>query len=95
MVAEDCLERQVLHLVVFGRARAVGVDVVDRVGRRVGVGQRVADGADDGGSVGLGAGAVDSRRPFRRSREAGLRWSRRAPWRCRSFPGRARQRLRP
>ena len=56
------------HLVVLGRRGAMGVDVVDLVRRKVGIGERVPDGRDDRRAVRARPGAVEIRRPSRRSR---------------------------
>ena len=55
MIAQHGAQRQMFHLVVFGRAGAVGVDVVDLAGLNAGVDKRFADGADHGGAIGARA----------------------------------------
>jgi len=56
--AEDLLDRQRLHLVVDVGARAMGVDVVDRIGTEAGVSEGHADAG--GGSAALWVGVGDS-----------------------------------
>src|SRR5262245_1302563 len=58
-LAEHGRNAEILHLVVLGGAGAVRVHVVDVVGREAGVGDCVADAADDRLAVGAGAGAVE------------------------------------
>src|SRR5262245_42916539 len=58
-LAEHARNAEALHLVVLGRAGAGRIDVVDVVGREAGVGDVVADAADDRLAVGTRAGAVE------------------------------------
>ena len=58
-LAEHRRDAEIFHLVVLGRAGAVRIDVVDVVGREPGIGDGVADAADDRLAVGRGAGAVE------------------------------------
>ena len=58
-LAEHGRQRQMLHLVVFRRRGAVGVDIVDLVLADAGIGKRGADRRDRRRAVRLGAGAVE------------------------------------
>ena len=77
-LAEHGRHAEMLHLVVLGRRGAVRVDVVDVVGVDAGIGERVAHAADDRRAVRAGAGAVENRRPSRRSPRGCRARSRRA-----------------
>ena len=58
-LAEHGRNAKMLHLVVFRRRSAVGVDVVDVLRPDTGIGERIAHAGDDRLAVGARAGAVE------------------------------------
>ncbi len=58
-LAEHRGDAEAFHLVVFRRAGAVGVDVVDFLGFQIGIRDRLADAADDRLAVGTRSRTVE------------------------------------